>query len=164
MKKEWREINGYEGLYKISNLGEVKSIKKGIILKDRISNCGYIRVVLCKCNNRKAISVHRLVAKNFIDNPKEKPDVNHIDGNKKNNKISNLEWVTKKENSLHSFKIGLQKPQKGINHGMASVSEGEVILIRKLKGELKQKTIAWLFNMSTANISRIMNRKLWDHI
>jgi len=104
----WKEITDYEK-YSISNLGRVKSNqkhKKEIILKNRISNCGYNRVCLQNKGNVKHISVHRLVALLFIENPKNKPQVNHKNLNKKDNRVDNLEWMTASENMTHSVVNG----------------------------------------------------------
>lgn len=92
----WKDIPGYEGLYKISNFGRVKS--KKTILKPRIRN-KYLAVNLCKDAVIKTENIHRLVAKNFIENTNNKPQVDHIDGNKLNNNYLNLRWATAYENS-----------------------------------------------------------------
>ena len=109
MVEIWKDVPGYEGLYQVSNMGRLKSYKKdasGVILKLTNKRGDYIRVVLQGINKpRTSISAHRLVALTFIPNPKNLPEVNHIDGNKQNNKISNLEWCTRSENIRHSLKI-----------------------------------------------------------
>lgn len=95
----WKDICGYEGLYMISNLGNIKSIKKDALLKPIQNNNGYSRVSLYKNGKYKAFSVHRLVAEAFIPNPGALPQVNHKDEDKSNNKVDNLEWCTAKYNS-----------------------------------------------------------------
>lgn len=109
----WKDIAGYEGFYKISNLGKIKSLpRKGVkekILNPSKNNRGYLRVGLSAKGKVRYDSIHRLVAETFIENPKKMPEVNHIDGNKLNNNIENLEWVTKSENEKHAYKIGLRK-------------------------------------------------------
>lgn len=107
MKEIWKDINGFEGLYQISNLGRVKSIRNNIILKQTYCKSNYLKVKLSKNCKQKTIQVHRLVTETFIPNPDNKPQVNHIDGNKENNHIDNLEWVTAKENTEHAIKIGI---------------------------------------------------------
>lgn len=99
MSEIWKPIPNYEGLYEASSLGRIRSVYRyNRILKPMISNSGYARVDLFKNKNRKQFSVHRLIAMTFISNPEGKKAVNHIDENKLNNCIDNLEWVTHKEN------------------------------------------------------------------
>lgn len=128
MKEIWKDIKGYEGLYQISNLGNVKSliqwvgnkysdkyIKKEKILKTSIQyankNKNYCRCIvnLAKNKHKKSYKVHQLVAQAFIPNPKKLKEINHIDGDSLNNKIDNLEWCTHSENAIHAIKIGLRK-------------------------------------------------------
>ena len=94
MDEIWRDIDGYEGLYQISNKGRVKSLYNGSerILRPRDNGKGYLRVNLTKENTSKHIRVHRLVARTFIPNPDNLPEINHRDENKKNNCVENLEW------------------------------------------------------------------------
>lgn len=100
MKEIWKEIDGYDGRYAVSTWGRVKSIRG--ILQPYKNHKGYLKVGLMKNGKSEKHRVHRLVAKAFIPNPHNLPEVNHIDGNKQNNSISNLEWVTGKENMEHS--------------------------------------------------------------
>ena len=101
MNEEWRDIEGYEGLYQVSNLGRVKSLKynKVKILSPSKGNHGYLSVMLCKDGICKNIRIHRLVANAFIPNLDDKPYVDHIDTDRTNNNVSNLRWVTAKENN-----------------------------------------------------------------
>jgi len=120
MKEEWKPIKRYETLYEISSFGRVKSkdrftrngtsggyIRKGKILKLGSNPAGYAIIGLHKNNKQKFFPVHRLVAQAFIPNPENKPQINHIDGNKRNNNICNLEWATRSENMKHAVKTGL---------------------------------------------------------
>jgi len=107
MKEIWKDIEGYEGLYQVSNLGRVKSIITNIIMKPSYCKSNYLKVKLCKNGRQKTIQIHRLVAENFIDNIYNKPQINHIDCNKENNRVDNLEWVTAKENTAHAINNGL---------------------------------------------------------
>lgn len=117
MQKTWEEVDGYEGRYRISNEGEVMSMPRlcafkdgrsrkmgGSILKPVVER-GYKRVCLTMRNQDKKIAVHRLVAKAFLVNPLNKPCVNHIDGDKLNNNVENLEWCTYSENSRHAYHV-----------------------------------------------------------
>lgn len=126
MKEVWKDVAGYEGLYQVSNLGRIKSLNrmsihhhpknravfknhwKGVILKPRLTN-GYCYVGLWKNNKMTNFRVHRIVAITFIPNPQKLPCVNHIDGNKENNSVLNLEWCTYKENIEHAYSVGLYK-------------------------------------------------------
>lgn len=103
MNEEWRDIKGYENVYQVSNLGKVRSLHYGRtrILAQSENIDGYLVVNLCINMNKRSFRVHRLVASAFIANPQNKPQVNHIDENKKNNQIKNLEWTTEKENSTY---------------------------------------------------------------
>lgn len=108
----WKDIPGTNGEYKISNYGKVKTSKTGRILSPAIDMCGYERVCLFKMDRRRRYKVHRLVAITFIPNPDNKEQVNHKDGNKRNNNIDNLEWVTNEENMHHSRENGLHDGHK----------------------------------------------------
>ena len=110
MQEIWKDIKGYEGLYQVSNLGRVKSLKflsnvhkkyydREKILKTGKDIRGYDVVILCRNGVQKGFKVHRLVAEAFIPNPNDLPQVNHIDENKENNCVSNLEFCTNKYNS-----------------------------------------------------------------
>lgn len=124
MQEIWKDIIGFEGWYQVSNLGRVRSLDRDIIFDNGKSKTakmrlngkvlsitrqtqGYSQVGLSKHNLRKSYRLNRLVANAFIPNPENKPEVNHIDGDKKNNRVDNLEWVTGKENIQHAIKTGL---------------------------------------------------------
>ena len=123
MIEEWKDIKGYEGLYQVSNLGRVKSLKFGKerILKTGVDRYGYISVNLYKNNKRKLCKVHRLVAEAFIPNLENKPEVNHLDEDKTNNMVSNLEWCTRNENVNHGTR------NKRISKKLKVISKGTKI-------------------------------------
>lgn len=98
------KIEGFEN-YEVSNLGKVRNIKSGRILKPHLNENGYLRYFLCENNKKKNLFLHRIIATTFIDNPEGKPCVNHIDENKLNNDLRNLEWCTAKENNIHGTRI-----------------------------------------------------------
>lgn len=115
MKEEWKDIPGYEGLYQISSFGRVKSLaKKGGNNKNQKEHFmnfiinRYVYVSLCKNSKNKQVLVHKLVANAFIPNPDHLPFLNHIDYNKENNRVDNLEWCTAKENSQWSVEHNRQ--------------------------------------------------------
>lgn len=119
MKDEiWKDIEGYENYYRVSNMGRVLSVikTKHIILKQRITKHGYCAVNIRNEQNKRNVLVHRLIADAFISNTENKPEVNHINGIKSDNKAVNLEWCTRKENCSHAYKIGLRTPtMSGVN-------------------------------------------------
>ena len=109
MQEIWKDIDDYVGIYQVSNLGNVRSIsyqghKRIHLMTPKKHHSGYLFVMLCKDCIHKNRTVHSLVANAFIENPFNKPYVNHIDGNKHNNSVDNLEWVTAKENTNHAIK------------------------------------------------------------
>lgn len=106
IKEKWLDVVGYEGLYQVSDLGRIK--RDGHIKATYIDKGGYITVSLSKKSKQKTLKVHRLVALAFIPNPDGKITVNHIDGNKHNNSVKNLEWSTHSENHKHAYRLGLK--------------------------------------------------------
>lgn len=102
----WKPVVGYEGLYEVSFFGDLRSVKSQMLISQQTINSGYKTVHLSKNNKRKAFTVHRLVAQAFIPNPEGKPQVNHINADKKDNRVENLEWCTASENIKNIFKNG----------------------------------------------------------
>ena len=124
LKKQWKEIKGYEGKYIISNYGEIISLPRYKKNKSKTQyvepkeicrytnkHNGYVYVYLCNNGKYRNIRLHRLVAETFITNKHNKPQINHIDGNKENNRVDNIEWCTQSENEKHAYRIGLLKPR-----------------------------------------------------
>lgn len=125
----FKDVIDFEDLYEISSDGIIRSkgrtnvdtlgrtrTWKGQILNPDIAPNGYYRVTLARSGKKKQVYLHRLVATHFIPNPENKPQVNHKDGDKLNNSIDNLEWVTAQENTIHAYKKGLIKPVSGEDH------------------------------------------------
>lgn len=128
----WKNIEGYEGFYQVSNKGRVKSLKwaGGKIMKLSEIRGGYLGTSLY--NHRlQAVRAHQLVAEAFIPNPENKPCVNHKDGNKKNNCVENLEWATYSENTLHAHKNNLIRRRKGTEVYNAKLTDEQVRYIRE---------------------------------
>ena len=127
MNEIWRDVPGYEGLYQVSNYGGVRSMnynkKLGNIreLKQKLRDNGYLEVHLSKDSKRKYFLVHRLVAEAFLENPDNKPQVNHIDGDKSNNYVSNLEYTTNGENQKHAYSTRLKNAQGAYEANRKSV-------------------------------------------
>lgn len=123
--EEWKDIKNFEGIYKISSNGRIKSFKKvpnGYILSNKNSKGGYLSIVLIKDNFRRYTRIHRLVAEAFIENPKKKNFVNHKNFNKQDNRVVNLEWCTPSENTRHAMK---HKPS--MVHGMNKFNKDKCV-------------------------------------
>ena len=139
MKEVYKDIIGYDGKYKISNLGNVMSMnyrgntKKPKVLTPIKHHLGYLLVHLVDGNNKVRIKmIHTLVAEAFIPNPEGKKFVNHIDGNKQNNAVTNLEWATSKENMNHAIRTGLRNPHKNNHpHGKDVVNSKAILQYTK---------------------------------
>ena len=156
----WKDIKGYEGLYQVSNLGNIKSmerfcvhkygemLRKERLLKKQIDKDGYETIFLRKNNKPKNMKVHRLVAEAFIEKHKGKNIVNHKDSVRNNNYYKNLEWCTHKENIIHSHSKGLSS-NKGEKHPSSRLSENDILFIRK--SNLNKKELAFKFNTSYSN-------------
>jgi hypothetical protein len=159
---QWRAIVGYEGVYEVSNLGEVKSLPRKIsngngfyissekLLKRSKSTTGYLKVELSDNAKKKSLKVHRLVAMCFIPNPLNKPNVNHIDGNILNNEVKNLNWCTQAENVRHSNALGLRKKKLNITE--------EIELIKLYLSKVSAVEISTKFNISKGLIHVILKR------
>jgi len=177
MKEEWRDIQGFEGSYQVSNLGRVRSfdrvimnnigvhrIYKSRIMKYFLDKDGYENLTLNKLGKQYKRKVHRLVAAAFIDNPENKESVNHKDLNKKNNRLENLEWVTKSENMIHAAKNNKNCRGEGI--AQSKLSEEDVLIIRELylSKQMNQKELSEKYKVTQSSISCIVLRKTWSHI
>lgn len=169
MKTEtWKPIPEYEGLYEASNLGRVKSLprlhrygnKKEVILRDAIGSSGYRHVALTKNGAMKTIRVHRIVAMAFIKKQDGCDFVNHIDGNKLNNNVSNLEWVTKSYNAIHFYQSGIQSSEKRAS----KVTAKDVVFIRQNHKMYSRVELSERFNISTTHLSQIINNKTWNYL
>lgn len=156
----WKDIEGYNGTYQISNLGNVRRYSK---VSARIIR-GYDYADLHYKNKRKNCSIHRLVAKAFVSNLENKPEVNHIDGNKLNNSFTNLEWVTSSENNKHAYKHKLKIPKRGELSGRHLVTEKQVKEIRSLfsKGT-SRRDLAIKFNLGYSTVVHIILGTRWNH-
>lgn len=103
----WKKINGFEN-YSISSEGRIRNDKRNSLKSQRVNSNGYSITSIYNEGEASTFRVHRLVAEAFIDNPYNKPEINHLDGNKLNNNVDNLEWCTKSENMIHAYDTGLE--------------------------------------------------------
>ena len=175
-----KDIQGYEGLYYVTDAGEVWSydrrvfnpannsttFKKGVRLKPCSCN-GYLSVGLSVNGTRKSMLVHRIVAINFLQNKQNKPDINHKDGIKSNNCLRNLEWVTEKENTRHAIKIGLltNAHSLGERNIKSILKEKDVLKIKEMLSlGYRQKEIAIIFNVNASTICHISTKRNWKHL
>lgn len=159
----WMDIDGYEGYYQISNLDKVRSLErriknypsgtrvmKAMPIKTRINTTGYLTVDLSKEGDARRYKVHRLKATAFIPNPNNYPEINHMDGNKLNNRLSNLEWCTSSQNRIHAYKEGL-KPSK--------LSKGDVDEIIKVYPSKTLKELGTQYNVTLQAIWAVLHGK-----
>ena len=177
MEIKYKPIKGFEGSYEISNSGIILGLKRCIatkligefykkqhILIPKMRG-NYLKITLHRFGKGKQLSIHRLVAIAFVENPHNKEFVNHIDGDKLNNNFNNLEWVTASENIQHSYDTHLQISQKGSKHGGAKLTEIQVVNMRlKHKSGIKLSDLANEFNISTPTVCEIVNYKSWQHV
>lgn len=176
MKEIWKDVIGYEGLYQVSNLGRVKGLKReskhykgGVrVYNERFLNpClhkdGYLKVGLIKDGINKQHSVHRLVCSSFIENIYNKPQVNHKNGVKTDNRLENLEWSTSSENHKHAYKIGLRH-QNGEKNHRSALTNSQVFEIKYNHKNLSNKEVSMIYNISTNQVSRIRRGDRWSHV
>ena len=178
MQEQWIPVAEFDGAYEISSIGRLKSCARprktkggGIAyLPERIKipgvkREGYAFFSLYKEARYKVMYLHRLVAIAFIHNPLNLPQVNHIDGNKLNNCASNLEWVSASDNCRHALETGLYTTAKGESAGNVTLTESDVLEIRRLAGSgMMQKDIAAMYPVNRQTITKIVNRQRWRHI
>lgn len=176
--EEWKEVSGFEGKYQISTTGLVKSMDrfvpsgfgserpiKGCLIKQGEHPQGYRYVLFSDCGKSKKFLVHRLVAMTFIDNLNYYPQVNHLDGNKSNNDICNLEWVTAQQNCHHAIANKLYVNAKGINCSNAKLNDDIVRDIRKQAASgIWHKILAAQYGIGRKAVTKIVNLQRWKHV
>lgn len=167
----WRTVAGFDS-YEVSDLGKVrrKTTRRGtypgnILTARSKTTGGYQRVVLCQDGCRKTISIASLVAHAFIGDRPHAHTINHRDGDKKNNCLINLEYVTQSENVKHAYRTGLIKRRRGEDNPSAKLNEGQVKAIRELSRRgLNNIAIASRYGVDSSMISMIINYKRWSHV
>lgn len=170
MREIFEDLKGYEESYEISDQGRVFTKRRldgnrliyGRELAPRITNDNYLKITLCKNSICKAFYLHRLVAKQFIPNPENLPQVNHKDGNKANNRADNLEWCTKGFNQAHAVRYSLM--QHGQNRPSAKLTEEQVLAIYALKGVLTAVEIGRRYGVSKNTINCILRGSKWSYL
>lgn len=175
MSEIWKPIEGHNGAYEVSNTGKVRSWKghnqncpkrKTPKLLNQFVNNGYYKISLHnKGNTKRGIAIHRIVSEAFIPNTENKPFVNHKDGNKLNNHVSNLEWCTPQENHEHAAKTGLM--ERGEDRHCSKLTKPDVIAIRKIynsEKDVSQRVLARQYNVSQRLIWNIVNNVSWVHV
>lgn len=160
----WKEVPGYKYI-EVSTLGRVKKLAHGRRVVDTIqSQFAKDRDGYCRCSvikddgNPTQRCVHQLVALTFIDNPLHKPHINHIDGNRTNNRVDNLEWVTPRENVLHSYKYGARKKCKNVPRNTL-LTDYQISQIDNLRTLYSVNQIAKLFNIEYQSLKNIIHKK-----
>jgi len=171
LHEKWKDVNGFEGFYRISNLGNVLSLhtynglkphnRKAPINKKR----GYRYIVLNARAKKANVSLHRLLAKHFVPNPNNYPCVNHVDGNKLNNSIDNLQWCTYKQNAMHAERTGLMNHLKGELCPASKLKKSQVIkILRMRKSGYMYGYIAKKLNIKLPTVASIITRRNWKHV
>lgn len=172
--EEWKPIVGFESRYEVSDRGRVRSFVSRDpaggprILKPRPGSNGYSRAHLTKGGKAHDRPVHRLVMAAFVGPCPATLEVNHIDGDKANNLLTNLEYVTRSENQIHAFRIGLNpgrgRSNPGSTNGQARLNEADIPVIRDLSRTVSNPAIAERFRVSIATIQRVTSRSAWKHV
>lgn len=175
----WKDIIGFEGYYQVSNMGRIKSLAKIVkhsnpklkcSRKERILKQNKVIGYLSVCFSKNGVAtkpflVHRIVGEHFIDNPYNKPCINHKNGIRHDNRATELEWCTHSENSQHAIDTGLHKVMIGEDVNGVKLSEGDVFEIRRMvEIGLTQKEIGLVFNVNASTISDIKTKTTWRHI
>ena len=154
----WTKLVGYEKYYLISPLGEVKRIESKRNIAKSVKTNGYVMLSLCVKRKTTTHTLHTLLARTFVSNPHNKPMVNHIDGNRLNNTIENLEWVTSRENTIHAIEL---KRSAGyvFPHYPSKIKEGDYeIIMAMLKSGMSRAKIAEHFKTSRQSIIRAIKK------
>lgn len=162
-----KDVVGFEGLYTVSDDGRVYSLRAGKYLKPVVMESKYLYVHLCNGKKTKSRRLHRVVAEAFIPNPNNLPQVNHIDGNKNNCSVRNLEWCSQEKNMKHAIEAGLFNP-KGENNPSAKLTESDVRNIREeySKGDksCSFKALSKKYGVTDVAIRYIVTRKTWRNV
>lgn len=162
MKETWKQVKGFEGLYWVSNHGEIRN-KTGM-KNQRFDKIGGHKIVtLCKDGIKSNHKVHRLVAIAFLRNPKNLPMVNHEDGVKDHNHVKNLKWCSQSYNELHARRTGLKRGPLGEKHGKSKLDSASVKVIRN-SPTIPKSELAKIFKVSSNCIRKVISGETWAHV
>lgn len=161
MKEKWRDVVGFEGRYEVSDLGKIKRHETQRVLSPALTTKGYLTVTLYPAGGGKQNAlVHRLVGAAFIPNPNALPQINHIDCDKTNNALRNLEWINDRENQRHAAQNSLKA--HGSANGNSKLKEKDIPLIRILLAKgFTQTRIAEQFGVHPSLIGDISRGQIW---
>lgn len=163
--EEWRPVVGYEGWYEVSSLGRIRRTHRqhgariGSVFHLSLNSRGYPHVKLRKGARPQMVNTHRLVTAAFLGPCPLNSEVNHKDGDKTNNRLSNLEYVTSSENRLHALRLGLQP--SGEAHWAALLTESDVQEIRALAGQQQQRELAERYGIAVGTLRDVIHRRSW---
>lgn len=163
MGEQWKQVEGSE--FVVSNQGNIIGRKPDTLMTCYKNKKGYLKLNIWQHGKRKGVFLHRVVAKTFIPNPKGFPQVNHIDGNKENNAVSNLEWCDDSRNLTHAHKLGLRSSE-GNRNGNAKLHDWDVKAMREsYKMGVPTKTLAQLFGVHQTTVQRaISGKRFWKYV
>jgi hypothetical protein len=160
----WVDVPGYSGLYQVSACGEVFGVKRGKRLAQAVGADGYCRVRLTKHGVGSCHLVHRLVLQAFRGIP-DGYDGNHLSGDKSDNRLSNLEAVTRRENVRHAIAAGLRSPFAGAANPRAKLSEDDVRAIRRLgRARMSARALAAAYGVTAAQVRNVLSRRSWAQV
>lgn len=166
MNEIWKQVKGFNN-YEVSNLGRVRNkISNKLLMPYKNKKRQYKYMSLQQDGKRKNFSLHRLIASTFIENPLNKAQVNHKSGDKMDNSVDNLEWMTPKENVQHAIQHGWKAPPLyGSLQPKAKVNESQVMEIRRLEKEgMYHKDIAKKYGLGVSTVTHIVNRTRWGFL
>jgi hypothetical protein len=177
--ENWLDVKGYLGVYQVSDYGRIKSLdrfsphvcggesfRKGRILKAGKDGHGYLQVCLCFNRDKKTAWIHQLVAQAFLGDRPQDCVINHIDGERTNNRLNNLEYCTRSENCQHAFAMGLNIAVKGSDHYRAKLTELQVLEICRLydAGGVTHRELAQRYGVCHRSIGLVIRNLSWKHI
>lgn len=161
---KWK-IFKYSDKYEVNILGQIRNVRTGRYTQPVPDKDGYFRVVVYFNGKTNNYIVHRIIAEHFIPNPNNYPIINHKDGNKQNNKISNLEWCTNLQNMQHAARNGFFHGRKGEEHHNARLAENDIREIRKLRKQgVLRNDVAKRFSIQPQQVTRICSYQRWGHV